>query len=629
MPDANDMDLMQEYADRNSEPAFAGLVHRHINLVYSVALRFTGNSPDAQDVTQAVFVILAQKAASLRQRTTLTGWLYETTRFTARQLLRTRARQQAREQEAYMQSTLNDPNPDGVWKQLAPLLEEAMARLNEKERTLVALRFFENKSAAETAALLGIQEWAARKRAARAMEKLRQFFVKRGIASTTATLAGAISANSVQAAPVALAKTVTAVVIAKGAAASGSTLILVKGALKAMTWAKIKFACGTGAAALLVGSAITITVANVNSGQPDPVALLKKIAIAREKIKSGEMEFIVAQHDYKWNIQTNYILLKVVFDGEKRRFEQFQRESAYTSTNPETNKLVDAKRLELGGDDDALAQLGLIKFEDAHYRTFYDGRTITQFDGRADTSIRDPKGGISQYLFDPLTFGLADNLSIGSPVEDFFGYLHAQSISLIGKEMVENITAWHIRVQVAEDWRYEFWIDANHPTHVVKQESPNVGTTILAKFDEQNSSDPLPIEVNIEAHYGGDPRPWETRMIRMNTRYNVPIDPRAFTLAGLEMPIGTSVNDDRIMRRIGYWTGSDLSENFPRNTPSRPRNVASALENNVQSLENVRTDGSFIDKRKIVLRRVEIGVGLFILIFIVVITIKRLVIKFH
>jgi DNA-directed RNA polymerase specialized sigma24 family protein len=75
---------------------FAGI----FNLVHSVALRFAGNSADAQDVTQAVFIIFAQKAASLRQRTILTGWLYETTRFTARQLLRSRVRQQAREQEA-------------------------------------------------------------------------------------------------------------------------------------------------------------------------------------------------------------------------------------------------------------------------------------------------------------------------------------------------------------------------------------------------------------------------------------------------------------------------------------------------------------------------------------------------
>ena len=211
MADATDMDLVREYSDRNSEPAFAGLVHRHINLVYSVALRYTGNSQDAQDVTQAVFIILARKSAGLRQRTTLTGWLYETTRFTARQLLRTRVRQLAREQEVYMQSTLNDSDTDNVWRQLAPLLEEAMTRLNEKERTLLALRFFENKSGAETAALLGIQEWAAHKRAGRALEKLRKFFMKRGVGSTTAIIAGAISANSVQAAPAALAKAVTAI----------------------------------------------------------------------------------------------------------------------------------------------------------------------------------------------------------------------------------------------------------------------------------------------------------------------------------------------------------------------------------------------------------------------------------
>src|SRR5271154_6285927 len=258
MPDANDMDLMREYADRNSETAFAGLVHRHINLVYSVALRFTGNSPDAQDVTQAVFIILAQKAASLRQRITLTGWLYETTRFTARQLLRTRARQQAREQEAYMQSTLNDPNSENIWRQLAPLLEEAMARLSEKERTLVALRFFENKSAAETAALLGIQEWAAHKRAARALEKLRKFFVKRGIAPTTATLAGAISANSVQAAPVALVKSVTVVAIVKGSIATASILTLVKETMKTMTWSKMKMAMMISVAVILAAGTTTL-----------------------------------------------------------------------------------------------------------------------------------------------------------------------------------------------------------------------------------------------------------------------------------------------------------------------------------------------------------------------------------
>jgi len=239
MPDANDMELMQEYAGRNSERAFAELVHRHINLVYSVALRFTGDSGDAQDVTQAVFIILAQKAAGLRHRTSLTGWLYETTRLTARQSLRTRIRRQAREQEAYMQSTLDEAGNSAVWEKLSPHLETAMSKLAERDRALLVLRFYENKSGPEAAALLGIREDAAHKRVTRAIEKLRKFFAQRGVTLTATAIAGAVSANSVQAAPVVLAKTVTAVAVVKGSIATASTLTLVKGTIKMMTSTKI------------------------------------------------------------------------------------------------------------------------------------------------------------------------------------------------------------------------------------------------------------------------------------------------------------------------------------------------------------------------------------------------------
>ncbi len=261
MTEMNDMELAREFARRNSESAFAELVRRHINLVYSVAMRYVGNSSDAQDVTQAVFIILAKKAPGLRDKTIITGWLYETTRFTATNFLRSKIRRESREQEAYMQSTLNDSETDNAWQQVAPLLEDAMTRLSEKERTLLALNFFENKSGAETAAALGIEEWAARKRVARAVEKLRKFFTKRGIGVSAGVLVGAITANSVQAAPVALATSISALAITKGAVASGSTLTLVKGALKLMAWTKAKVAAATSAAILLA----TITTVTVTS----------------------------------------------------------------------------------------------------------------------------------------------------------------------------------------------------------------------------------------------------------------------------------------------------------------------------------------------------------------------------
>jgi uncharacterized protein (TIGR03435 family) len=260
MTDLTDMDLLRDYAASGVELAFSELVRRHINLVYSVALRFTRDAEDAQDATQAVFIILARKAAHLGPNTILPGWLYETTRFTAMKLLRAKTRQIAREQEAYMQSTLTEPTADTAWRQLEPILEEGMSRLPERDRTLLALRFFEGKSGAESAELLGIQESAAGKRALRAVEKLRAFFRKRGVLLSAPLIMAAMSAHSVQAAPPALAKSVTTLAVVKGATLSGSLLTLISGALKLMAWTKIKTTAVISATVILATGAIAASV---------------------------------------------------------------------------------------------------------------------------------------------------------------------------------------------------------------------------------------------------------------------------------------------------------------------------------------------------------------------------------
>jgi RNA polymerase sigma factor (sigma-70 family) len=253
MQELDDIALLREYVERDSEEAFAMLVARHINKVYSVALRHTGNPHQAEEITQAVFVILAKKSRRLGKNVILSGWLYQTARLTAVTFIRSQIRRVHREQEAYMQTDLNKTESD-AWMQIAPLLDTAMAGLNESDRYAVVLRFFDGKSMKEVGVALGANEIAARKRVNRAVEKLQKFFLKRGITSTMATLAGAISAHSVQAAPATLAKTITAVAMTKGVAASGSTLTLVKGALKLMAWTKIQTAVAVGVVVLLVAS---------------------------------------------------------------------------------------------------------------------------------------------------------------------------------------------------------------------------------------------------------------------------------------------------------------------------------------------------------------------------------------
>jgi RNA polymerase sigma factor (sigma-70 family) len=201
---SDDMTLVREYAQSNSEQAFTTLVSRRINLVYSVALRQVRDSHLAEDITQGVFIILARKAKSLSPDTILSGWLCRTARYVSADTLKVQRHRQVREQESHMQSTLNESGSE-PWSQIAPLLDEALSCLGQKEHDAIVLRFFDGKEFRQVGAAMGIGEDTARMRVNRGLEKLRRFFTKRGVTLSVAAIAGALSASSVQAAPAGLA----------------------------------------------------------------------------------------------------------------------------------------------------------------------------------------------------------------------------------------------------------------------------------------------------------------------------------------------------------------------------------------------------------------------------------------
>lgn len=294
----DDMALLQEYAQRNSEEAFALLVSRHVNLVYSVALRQVHDLHLAEEITQAVFIILARKAKSLNARTILAGWLCRTARYVSANALTIQRRRQNREQEAHMQSVSNESESESeAWMQIAPLLDTALAQLAEADHNAVVLRFFEGRNFNEVGMALGASEDAAKKRVNRAVGKLRKFFTKRGITLSAAVIAGAVSANSVQAAPVTLAKSTTAFAIAKGAAASSSTLILVKGTMKMMTWMKLKSAIVIGVVVLMAGGLVTVALSDEKPQQMpvDAVAFFKQAISSPPDVSS----FIAGQRNLR------------------------------------------------------------------------------------------------------------------------------------------------------------------------------------------------------------------------------------------------------------------------------------------------------------------------------------------
>jgi len=290
----DDLALLREYAVNHSDDAFAELVSRHVNFVHSAALRQAGDPNLAEEVTQAVFVILAQKAGRISDKTILTGWLFRTTRFAALAQMRAETKRRQREQEAYMQNELQTSTADEYWSQISPCLDEALAALGEKDRQAVLLRFFENKSLTEVGMALGTSEGTVGKRVSRALDKLRKFFARRGVISTTAIIAGVISANSVQAAPAGLATTITATAV-KGSAAAGSTLTLVKGTLKIMTYAKLKLALGMAAAALVVAGTVNVAISSITDDERDSIGE----ATQQEKSFANEIIKATADEDYQ------------------------------------------------------------------------------------------------------------------------------------------------------------------------------------------------------------------------------------------------------------------------------------------------------------------------------------------
>jgi RNA polymerase sigma factor (sigma-70 family) len=242
----NELELLSRYASEGDESAFEEVARRYVNLVYSAALRQVCDRHLAEDITQTVFIRLAQKAGSLPEGVALAGWLHADTRFAALQVLRKERRRQAREA-----LEMESEESKTEWNDLRPVIDEALDELPAEDRDAVLLRFFGDRSFAEVGSALRLGPDAARMRVNRALEKLKEVLERRGVTITGAALGAVLLANSVQAAPAGTMAKVISGVGDSGARVGG-------GASREFMMSKGKMAAvGSLVLVLLVGVAVS------------------------------------------------------------------------------------------------------------------------------------------------------------------------------------------------------------------------------------------------------------------------------------------------------------------------------------------------------------------------------------
>lgn len=345
---ATDHDLLGQFTREQLQDAFTALVNRHMNLVYSAALRQVRSPQLAEEVCQAVFTQLARHAAKLTPNTVLTAWLYQVTRNAAIDIIRCEARRQAREQIAFQMSDMND-TPAG-WTHIEPLLDEAMQSLDATDRTAILLRYFENKSLQEVGETLGTSEDAAQKRVSRAVDRLREFFSERKLTVGASGLVALVSANAIQAAPAALAGAVATGAFLTSATVSTSTAVTLTKAIAMTTLQKtiiaavVAGAVGVGVYQARVASNLRGQVQTLKQQQEAQAALSNQAQdLQRERDRATNALAALVTEDTARKKSTNEVLK---LRGEVGRLRQENAQIGSTNAlskataNPEARKIL-------------------------------------------------------------------------------------------------------------------------------------------------------------------------------------------------------------------------------------------------------------------------------------------------
>lgn len=327
--DLKEKSLLQE-ASKGDINALNQIVEEHKGMVYGTCLRILKNKSDAEDATQATFLIFFKKCKKLRDGTVLGGWLYNAARLIAKEHIRALSRRKRHEEEAsIMQNILHEKN-EKIWEELKPELDNALISLPKPYRDILVLRYLEGRTTAETATTMEISESLVTTRLARSIEKLRRCFRRRGIIVSTTILSLALAENAAaNTVPVTLGPSVLAAlenVVVNGTAigaVSTNVYLMIKGGLAKMFWSKVKL---IGTATAIVLSSIFGVHSVLMNDLPETLGISEE---GKEKINTISQVFsekyfaLEKKHTQIHQDEANHIQLTIdVFPDELKELKE-------------------------------------------------------------------------------------------------------------------------------------------------------------------------------------------------------------------------------------------------------------------------------------------------------------------
>ncbi|MGH7176860.1 MAG: RNA polymerase sigma factor, partial [Tepidisphaeraceae bacterium] len=249
----NDWELLGEFQRKRSQQAFSELVNRYLPLVYGVCRRRLHDSALAEDVTQAVFVLLSRRPPR-EGKAPLAGWLVKTAHYACANAARGKHTRQLRERESAMMR----PEPTTVGADAHPLVDEALANLSESDRDMLLMRYYRDMDLKDVGAALGIPENTAAKRVSRALQRLRTWLCDRGMPMPAIAVTSAIGSIAEKSVPSQLSAQIIGTVAGQ-ATASAASIVIAQGVINMTRMARIRFlAAALGAVVLTGGGLIAV-----------------------------------------------------------------------------------------------------------------------------------------------------------------------------------------------------------------------------------------------------------------------------------------------------------------------------------------------------------------------------------